>query len=142
MDPAFQAAVDRVAARGQAAITMLEGVTSLAVFAVADAVREESREAVQRLHEQGIEVIMMAGDVRPVANAVAADLGILGFLGAASVRVWPIMSRDEGPRTGATAAGGCYSCLRSYGSCWQLRTCGSALHRLAIPSRKNCPSSR
>ena len=24
---------------------------------------------------------------------------------------------DEGPRTGATAAGGCYSCLRSYGSC-------------------------
>ena len=84
------------------------GVTSLAVFAVADAVREESREAVQRLHEQGIEVIMMAGDVRPVANAVAADLGILGFLGAASVRVWPIMSRGRGPSDGGDRRpGGC-----------------------------------
>lgn len=76
MNPAFQAAVDRAAARGQAAITMLDGTTPLAVFAVADAVREESREAVQRLHEQSIEVIMMTGDARPVANAVAADLGI------------------------------------------------------------------
>jgi Cu2+-exporting ATPase len=76
MDAAFQAAIDSAAARGQAAITMLEGMTPLAVFAVADAVREESREAVQRLHEQGIEVIMMTGDARPVANAVAADLGI------------------------------------------------------------------
>ena len=36
----------------------------LAVFAVADAVREESREAVDRLHHQGIEVIMMTGDAR------------------------------------------------------------------------------
>src|SRR6185369_10177105 len=76
MEPALLAAVDRAAARGQAAITMLEQATPVAVFAVADAVREESREAVRRLHEQGIEVIMMTGDARPVANAVAADLGI------------------------------------------------------------------
>jgi Cu2+-exporting ATPase len=48
----------------------------LAVFAVADGVRDESREAVQRLHGQGIEVIMMTGDARAVANAVAGDLGI------------------------------------------------------------------
>jgi Cu2+-exporting ATPase len=74
--PALQAAIDRAASRGQAAITMLEGRTPLAVFAVADAVREESREAVQRLHEQQVEVIMMTGDATAVANAVAADLGI------------------------------------------------------------------
>src|SRR5262249_44833867 len=47
-----------------------------AVFAVADAVREESHQTVSRLHEQGLEVIMMTGDARAVANAVAADLGI------------------------------------------------------------------
>jgi Cu2+-exporting ATPase len=76
LEPALRAAIDRAAARGQAAITLLEGTTPLAVFAVADAVREESREAVRRLHEQGIEVIMMTGDARAVANAVAADLGI------------------------------------------------------------------
>ena len=74
--PALQAAIDRAASRGQAAITMLDGGTPVAVFAVADAVREESREAVQRLHEQQIDVIMMTGDAVAVANAVAADLGI------------------------------------------------------------------
>jgi Cu2+-exporting ATPase len=74
--PALQAAIDRAAARGQTAITMIEGTTPIAVFAVADAVREESPEAVRRLHDQSIEVIMMTGDARAVANAVAADLGI------------------------------------------------------------------
>src|SRR5262249_39734483 len=62
IEPALQTAIDRAASRGQAAITMLESNTALAVFAVADAVREESREAVQRLHAQAIEVIMMTGD--------------------------------------------------------------------------------
>ena len=74
--PALRAAIDRAAERGQAAITMLEGTTPLAVFAVADAVREESREAVRRLHDQGIEVIMMTGDAKAVAHAVAEDLDI------------------------------------------------------------------
>ena len=76
VDAVLQAAIDRAAARGQSAITMLEGTTALAVFAVADAIREESREAVERLHAQNIEVIMMTGDARPVARAVAEDLGI------------------------------------------------------------------
>lgn len=74
--PTLQAAIDRAAGRGQAAITMVEGTTPLAVFAVADAVREESREAVRRLHDQGVEVIMMTGDAQAVAKAVAADLDI------------------------------------------------------------------
>ena len=51
-------------------------IIQFAVFAVADAVREESREAVQRLHAQGIEVIMMTGDAQAVARVVATDLGI------------------------------------------------------------------
>ena len=55
---------------------MLEQTAPFAVFAVADAVREESHEAVQRLHAQGIEVIMMTGDARAVARAVAAELDI------------------------------------------------------------------
>ena len=74
--PMLRAAIDRAASRGQATITMLENITPIAAFAVADAIREESREAVQRLHNQGIEVIMMTGDARAVAHAVAGDLGI------------------------------------------------------------------
>ena len=76
LEPALQTAIDRASTRGQAAITMLEQTAPLAVFAVADAVREESHEAVQRLHAQGIEVIMMTGDAQPVARAVAVQLGI------------------------------------------------------------------
>ena len=76
IDPALQSAIDRAASRGQAAITMLEGSRPLAVFAVADAVREESLEAVRRLQAQQVEVIMMTGDATAVANAVASDLGI------------------------------------------------------------------
>ena len=75
-DAALAEAVERAASRGQAAITMIERETVLAVFAIADAVREESREAVDRLHRLGLEVIMMTGDAKAVADAVAQDLGI------------------------------------------------------------------
>jgi Cu2+-exporting ATPase len=74
--PAVAEAIERAAGRGQSAITMVEGDKPLAVFAVADAIREESREAIRRLHDQGVEVIMMTGDAKAVANAVAEDLGI------------------------------------------------------------------
>lgn len=74
--PSIRLAIDRAASRGQSAITMIDGTTPVAVFAVADAVREESPEAVRRLHDQGIEVIMMTGDAKAVADAVAGDLGI------------------------------------------------------------------
>ena len=73
---AVRDAADRAAARGQASIYLLTSKAAVAAFTVADAVRPESREAVQRLHEQGIEVVMLTGDAKAVAQAVAADLGI------------------------------------------------------------------
>src|SRR5262245_30295280 len=76
VDPALQTAIERAASRGQAAITMIEGTSAMAVFAIADAVRAESRDAIERLHAQHIEVIMMTGDARPVAESVAQELGI------------------------------------------------------------------
>ena len=41
-----------------------------------DAVRPESRQAVQELHRLGKRVVMLTGDARQVAEAVAADLGV------------------------------------------------------------------
>ena len=43
---------------------------------LADAIRPESREAVDELHALGIRVVMITGDAQAVADAVAADLGI------------------------------------------------------------------
>jgi Cu2+-exporting ATPase len=48
----------------------------LAALAVADVVRPESAEAVRALHDAGVQVVMMTGDARPVASAVAQELGI------------------------------------------------------------------
>ena len=76
LPPVLKAAIDDAAAKGQAVITLIEGNKALASFAVADAIREESFEAVQRLHGQNIEVIMMTGDAKAVADAVASELGI------------------------------------------------------------------
>lgn len=64
------------ASRGQASIFLLREGKALAVFAVADAIREESREAVHALHERGIEVAMLTGDAQAVADTVAEELGI------------------------------------------------------------------
>ena len=45
-------------------------------LALADEVREESRQAVDALHRLGIEVVMITGDAQAVADAVGAQLGI------------------------------------------------------------------
>jgi len=72
----LQGAADRAAGRGQSTVALLEGATALAVFTVADEIRPESREAIERLHRQHIETVMLTGDARPVAEAVARELAM------------------------------------------------------------------
>ena len=67
---------DDAAAQGQGAVYLVEGTRTLAAFAVADAVRPQSREAVRRLRDDGVEVVMLTGDTRAVAESVARQLGI------------------------------------------------------------------
>ncbi len=64
------------AQRAQSVVYLTENGRALAAFAVADAVRPESAQAVRRLHAQGIEVVMLTGDARAVAEAVGRELGI------------------------------------------------------------------
>ena len=74
--PALAGASDAAARRAQSAIYLLRGGAALAVLAVADAIRPESRAAIEALHQRGIEVAMLTGDARAVADAVAKELGI------------------------------------------------------------------
>jgi Cu2+-exporting ATPase len=70
---AFAAAA---AQRAQSVVYLTENGQALAAFAVADAVRPDSAEAVRRLHAQEVKVIMLTGDARAVAEAVGRELGI------------------------------------------------------------------
>jgi Cu2+-exporting ATPase len=62
--------------RGASILYLVRDSAVAGAFALEDRVRPEAREAVERLHELGIEVAMITGDARRVAETVAADLGI------------------------------------------------------------------
>jgi Cu2+-exporting ATPase len=66
----------QASAKGQSVINLIHGSTVAAAFAMADVVRPESKQAVDRLHEMGIEVAMLTGDSEAVAKSVAEELGI------------------------------------------------------------------
>jgi P-type Cu+ transporter len=48
----------------------------VAMIGVADAIKPSAKQAIDRLHKQGIQVVMMTGDNRQTAEAVAKQLGI------------------------------------------------------------------
>jgi Cu2+-exporting ATPase len=54
---------------------LVEGAV-VGALALADEVRDESRQAVDALHKLGIQVMMITGDAQTVAESVAAQLGI------------------------------------------------------------------
>jgi Cu2+-exporting ATPase len=74
--PELRDFAEKAAARGQSVIYLIERDRVLAAFAVADALRPESAEAVRRLHELGLQVVMLTGDAQAVADTVARELGI------------------------------------------------------------------
>ncbi|MEP7288580.1 MAG: copper-translocating P-type ATPase [Chloroflexota bacterium] len=62
--------------KGQAVVYLLQDNLPVAAFTLADVVRKESKAAIDRLHELGIQVAMLTGDSQAVANSVASELGI------------------------------------------------------------------
>jgi Cu+-exporting ATPase len=58
-----------------AMVTAVNGQVA-AVIAVADAIKEGSREAIADLHALGLEVIMLTGDNQKTAEAIATEAGV------------------------------------------------------------------
>jgi Cu2+-exporting ATPase len=62
--------------RGATVLFVVREDKALGALALEDAVRPESRQAVDELHRLGKRVVMITGDARQVAEAVAATLGV------------------------------------------------------------------
>jgi Cu+-exporting ATPase len=64
------------AQRGRTPVLVAIDGRAAGVLALADPVKPESSDAVRRLHEAGVEVWMITGDRRAVADAIGAQVGI------------------------------------------------------------------
>jgi Cu2+-exporting ATPase len=71
-----QTRVDDLAGEGKTAVVVAGREKIRGIIALADTVRDESREAVEMLHEMGISVAMITGDNPSTAGAVAGELDI------------------------------------------------------------------
>lgn len=61
---------------GQSVIYVLRDARVIAAIAIADVIRPESKQAINRLHELGIRVVMLTGDSDAVGKAVAQALRV------------------------------------------------------------------
>ncbi|WP_402374400.1 heavy metal translocating P-type ATPase [Isoptericola rhizosphaerae] len=75
-DASELAAADRWRADGATILHVLVDGRVAGALALADEVRPESRQAVDALHAQGVQVVMITGDAEAVAATVADELGI------------------------------------------------------------------
>ncbi len=62
--------------RGQSVVYLVEGDQVTLAMALADVIRPESKKAVEKLHEMGVEVAILTGDSEAVGKAVADELGV------------------------------------------------------------------
>ncbi len=67
---------DKLRAAGQTVMFVAADGKSAGLVGVADTIKESAREAINELHRQKIEVVMMTGDNAKTAEAVAKTLGI------------------------------------------------------------------
>lgn len=71
--------IERLASQGKTVVILLEEDRPLGAIALADIIRDESREAIQRLKSMGIKCMMLTGDNRFVARWVSEELGLDDF---------------------------------------------------------------
>ncbi|MFQ5690837.1 MAG: heavy metal translocating P-type ATPase [Gemmatimonadota bacterium] len=75
-DTASGSRMDALEGAGKTVVAVARGARLLGLIAIADAVKDGAREAVERLRGEGLEPIMLTGDNRRTARAVAAEVGI------------------------------------------------------------------
>ncbi|RJQ17303.1 copper-translocating P-type ATPase [Candidatus Woesearchaeota archaeon] len=72
----FQKNIDELEEQGKTVMILADSKNVLGIIAVADTIKETSREAIRRLQEIGLQVYMITGDNQKTAAAIAKQAGI------------------------------------------------------------------
>ncbi len=76
IEPPHQQKARALSEQGKTVVWVLEEQTPLGMVALADRIREESKEAINGLQQMGVQVMMLSGDARNVAQWVAEELSL------------------------------------------------------------------
>lgn len=76
LEPALMEGAERLAEEGRSIVLLAVEGKLAGLLALADILKEEAREAVEKIRQMGLEVIMITGDNPRTAHAVARQLGI------------------------------------------------------------------
>lgn len=68
--------IDTGATMGHTPIIVASSTAVLAILMVADAIKPEAIEAIRAMHRMGIRTVMLTGDLRRTAEAIAKEVGI------------------------------------------------------------------
>ncbi|WP_137919377.1 heavy metal translocating P-type ATPase [Hydrogenophaga sp. 2FB] len=74
--PELEARLDALEEQGKTAVVLVRGDQAIGIFAIADRVRAESADAIAQLKALGVRPIMLTGDNRHTAEAIARQVGI------------------------------------------------------------------
>jgi len=73
--------VEALESQGKTVVLLTRGSEVLALYAVADTIKDASREAIAELHRLGVKTVMLTGDNPHTARAIAREAGIDEALG-------------------------------------------------------------
>ncbi|NZD47528.1 heavy metal translocating P-type ATPase (plasmid) [Sphaerotilus sulfidivorans] len=74
--PELEARLDTLERQGKTVVLLVDDRQVLALFAVADTVKDSSRAAIAELHQLGVKTVMLTGDNPHTAEAIAQQVGI------------------------------------------------------------------
>ncbi len=75
LDSALQASAHEMEAQAMSCVYMAQGGKHVAIIVLADRLRSDAQQLVSELREAGIVLTLLSGDRRPVAEAIARQLG-------------------------------------------------------------------
>ncbi|MGE6243855.1 heavy metal translocating P-type ATPase [Ectopseudomonas guguanensis] len=106
--PALEQRLEALERQGRSVVLLCDEQRALMLFAVADTLRQTSREAVQQLHALGVRTCMLSGDNAHTVAAIAEQVGIgeaRGDLLPADKLAWVEASQARGRVVGMVGDG-------------------------------------